>query len=97
MKSSVHIAKNSTGSNKPTSFFFSNCCCQLKLILFPIGLNCSPSLAEFACFLRKELSGALTKATLNKYNPEPLLCSSQGWQVVGGFAVIVPDIFVTHC
>lgn len=93
----MHVAKNGDG-NRPTSFsFFSNCYCQLKLILFPIGLNCSPSLAELACFLRKELSGALTKATLNKYNPEPLLCSGQGWQVVGGFALIVPDIFVTHC
>lgn len=97
MKSSAHVAKHGDGS-KPTSFsFLSNCCCQLKLILFPIGLNCSPSLAELACFLRKKLSGDLTKATLNKYNAESLLCSSQRWQVLGGFAVIVPDIFVTHC
>lgn len=97
MKSSGHLAKNSDG-NKPTNFsFVSNCCFQLKLILFPIGLNCSPSLAELACFLRQEWAGALPKATLKKYNAEPLLCSSQGWQVVEGFAVIVPDIFVTHC
>jgi len=64
MQGSEYIAKND--GNKPTSFFFfSNCCFQLKLILFPIGLNYRPALTELACFLRKELAGALTKATLN--------------------------------
>lgn len=50
--------------SQQVSSFFSNCCFQLKLILFPIGLNYRR--AELACFLRKELAGALTRAMLNK-------------------------------
>lgn len=61
MKGSEHIAKNNDG-HKPTSFFFfSNCCFQLKLMLFPIGLHYRPSLAELACSLTKELAGAFNK------------------------------------
>lgn len=91
MKGPEHIANNNDG-NKPTSFsLFSNGCFQLKLILFPIGLNYRPSPAELAGFLRKELAGALTKATLNK---DTIL--SFCWRVVGVFALIVPDIFVTE-
>lgn len=62
MKGSENIAKND--GKKPASFFFSNGCFQLKLILFPVGLNYRH--AELACFLRKELVWPLLKHQLNK-------------------------------